>query len=110
MASRSFGARSPPPPLPSVRGRQPRFMAHERRPIGRAPVVPSQRRRLLMPVTARRPRIRNDLEQKSNFGEGLRKSGRIPIAVPDGVMARPTPGDLYIEVLQYILDNKSYFT
>ena len=54
--------------------------------------------------------LRNDLEQKSTFGEGLRKSGRIPIAVPGGVMARPTPGDLYIEVLQYILHNKSYFT
>ena len=56
------------------------------------------------------PDPRNDLEQKSNFGEGLRKSGRIPIAVPDGVMAHPTSGDLYIEVLQYILHNKSYFT
>ena len=53
---------------------------------------------------------RNDLEKKSNFGEGLRKTGRIPIAVPGGVMARPTPSDLCIEVLQYILHNKSYFT
>ena len=57
-----------------------------------------------------RPDLRNNLEQKSNFGEGLRKSGRIPIAMPDGVMPRPTPGHLYIEVLQYILHNKSYFT
>ena len=38
-----------------------------------------------------RPDLRNDLEQKSNFGEGLRKSGRIPIAVPGGVIVRPPP-------------------
>ena len=56
------------------------------------------------------PDLRNDLGQKLNFREGLRKSGRIPIAVSGGVMVRPMPGDLYIEVLQYILHNKSYFS
>ena len=38
--------------LPRVRGRQPCFLAHGQRPIGRTPDIPLQRRRLPMPVAA----------------------------------------------------------
>ena len=55
MPARPLGTRSPPP-LPPVRGHQPRLVAHERRPVGRALVVPPQRRRLPMLVAARQPR------------------------------------------------------